>query len=114
MHTSHLGGILDIRLLNEMANSVDFYKQNQKQQILRVHNQSEYSVGFIRDGKSLLFSFDGFGDLMGYYVYARSDKHILAENRIGIYDDVSLYIMHFLSKDFRIVVREDPEPRDNY
>lgn len=104
--------MLNIRLLNEMANSVDFYRQKQKQKVLRNVNNSEFSLDFFRDGNTLLYGFNGFGELMGFYVYVRSEKYILAENRIGIFDEVALYIKNPLEKDFEIIIREDPEPRD--
>jgi len=105
---------VNIILLNEMANSVDFYRQKQKQKIFRTTGASEFSIDFFRDGNTLLYGFNGFGDLMGVYVYLRSEKYILAENRIGIFDEVALYIKNPLEKDFQIVISKNPEPRDKY
>lgn len=105
---------MKLTLLNAMANSVDFYKQKQKQQIFRTSGASGFSIDFFRDGNTLLYGFNGFGDLMGFYVYARSEKYFLAENRIGIFNEVSLYIKNPLEKDFEILIREDPEPSDKY
>ena len=51
---------------------------------------------------------------MGFYVYVRSEKYILAENRIGIFDEVALYIKNPLEKDFQIIISKNPEPRDKY
>ena len=105
---------MNIILLNEMANSVDFYSQKQKQQIFHTAGASEFSIDFFRDGNTLLYGFNGFGDLMGFYVYVRSEKYILAENRIGIFDEVALYIKNSLEKDFQIIISKNPEPRDKY
>jgi hypothetical protein len=97
-----------------MANSVDFYKQRCKQQILHSKASEHCSVDFMRDGNTLLYGFNGFGDLMGFYVYVRSVKYILAENRIGIFDEVALYIKNPFEKDFQIIISKNPEPRDKY
>ena len=105
---------MKIQLLNEMANSVDFYSQRQKQQVLHSKDNVAYSVDFMRDGNTLFYGFNGFGDLMGFHIYARNGKYVLAENRIGIFDEVNLYLKNPLERDFRVIIREDPEPRDNY
>jgi hypothetical protein len=97
-----------------MANSVDFYKHKTKQQILCSKESIDYSVDFMRDGNTLFYGFNGFGDLMGLHIYARAGKYILAENRIGIFDEVNLYLRNPLERDFRVIIRETPEPRDNY
>ena len=103
-----------LQLLNEMANSVDFYNHKQKQQVKHVEHGKEYSIDFYRDGIALMYGFNGFGNLLGHYVYLKTEKYILAEGRIGIFDEVSLYIKNPYEKNFRIHIREDQEPRDNY
>ncbi len=105
---------MNIELLNEMANSVDFYKQRCKQQILHSKASEHCSVDFMRDGNTLFYGFNGFGDLMGFHIYARNGKYVLAENRIGIFDEVNLYLKNPLERHFRVIIREDPEPSDDY
>jgi hypothetical protein len=97
-------------LLNEMANSVNFHKQKEKQRVSHIDKGcKEFVVDFVRDGRGLYYIFSGFGDLMGHYVYATSTKYRLAENRIGHNGDVSLFLSNPDEKKIFVVINSQPE-----
>lgn len=98
-----------------MANAVDFHKQKEKQRISHVSKEAqEFTVDFVRDGRGLHFGFNGFGDLMGYYVRAASSNYLLAENRIGICGEVSLYISNPQEKSIHVIIDSTSEPSRRY
>ena len=99
-------------LLNEMANAADFHSEKQKQRIShKDESHKEFFVDFIRDGRGLYFEFNGFGDLMGYYVKAISTRYQLAENRIGINNEVALYLSNPQEKTISILIEPCSMPR---
>lgn len=102
-------------LLNEMANAVDFQREKEKQRISHVSKEDkEYIVDFIRDGRGMFYGFNGFGDLMGFYIRALSTKYQLAENRIGINGEVALFLSNPTEKSIFIQIKSSPGPSIEY
>ena len=102
-----------IDILNDMISRLRLYSRETEQNISHIDSLgNEYLVYFIRKHHNLMFSFDGFGDLFGYYAYLKSSKQIICENNIGINDELNLYWPSPLSKAFKLTISKNPEPRN--
>ena len=102
-----------IDILNDMISRLRFHGRNTEQNISHVDRLgNEYLVYFIRKHHILMFSFDGFGDLFGYYSYLKSSNQIICESNIGINDDLNFYWPSPLSKAIKLTISKNPEPRN--
>ena len=105
----------NLKLMTEMANSVDFHKENQKQSISHIDKTGdEYTVNFLREGRGIYYDFNGFGDIFGYYVRASTARYLLDENRIGINGEVALYLSNPNEKYIFVTVDPTSELSNRY
>lgn len=91
-------------IVRGMAKLIDF-KSSGVNQVIRHYwkaEKSEVKIHFLRQDRHMLFSFEGFGDLMGYVLMVTNAEESVVPAPIGLNGDVTLYISYMLPKRVRI------------
>ena len=91
-------------LVREMAKSIDFRISDKNQLVSHYWKaeDTEVKLYFLRQNRHMLFSFEGFGDLMGYVLAIANAEEGIQPAPIGLNGDVTLYVPYMLPNKVKL------------
>lgn len=100
-----------IEIIRQLLRRIDFERQYEKQEFERPIKtlESPLKMYFLREGGYLHFSFEGFGDLLGYQLTLSHDSSVICSAFINHAGDATLCVdQGFLPNDFRLTISPTP------
>ncbi len=82
----------NLQIASEMAKGIDFAIKKNRKSIVRKKNGVKYKLVYTRSNDILMFSLEGFGDIMGCRAGIELDDQVIDQKRVSLDGDVTLCV----------------------
>ena len=82
----------NLQIASEMAKGIDFAINKNSKSIVRNKNGVKYKLVYTRSNDILMFSLEGFGDIMGCRAGIELDDQVIDQKRVSLDGDVTLCV----------------------
>jgi len=82
----------NLHIASEMARRIDFAAKKNRQTVERKKNSIKYKLVYNRSNDILMFSLEGFGDIMGCRASIELDDQVIDQKRVSLHGDVTLCV----------------------
>gem|GEM_PF-1801885 len=102
----------NLHIASEMAKRIDFAIKKNRKTIVRKKNGVKYRLVYSRSNDILMFSLEGFGDIMGCLAGIELDDQVIDQKLVSLDGDVTLCVgKHDIAKAtfyVKIYLEEQP------
>ena len=82
----------NLHIASEMARRIDFAAKKNRQTVERKKNSIKYKLVYNRSNDILMFSLEGFGDIMGCLAGIELDGQVIDQKLVSLDGDVTLCV----------------------
>lgn len=82
----------NMQIASEMAKGIDFAIKKNRKSIVHKKNGAKYKLVYTRSNDILMFSLEGFGDIMGCLAGIELDGQVIDQKLVSLDGDVTLCV----------------------